>query len=113
MVFKNKSKSVNGYIDSYWNGITTLELSKIIFEIIESDKYIPGVQHFYSENTLSKYDIIKYIKEINTMNIDINPISNGIKYYTLNSIINKPRKNIYDQLNELFSIYNEYLMSIK
>ena len=26
--------SVNGYIDSYWNGLTTLELSHIIFDII-------------------------------------------------------------------------------
>ena len=105
---QNKSNSINGFIDSFWNGLTTLELSKIIFDIIENDTYSSGVVHYYSIDTLSKYHILNYVKNKTNKQIDINPVNNGIKYYTLNSIINNPRKSIYKQIDELFSIYDKY-----
>lgn len=105
---QNKSSSISGYIDSFWNGLTTLELSKIIFDIIINNIYSTGIRHYYSTNTLSKYDILDYLNKKMNKKLYINPVNNGIKYYTLNSIINNPRKNIYEQLDELFSIYDKY-----
>jgi dTDP-4-dehydrorhamnose reductase len=105
---QNKSNSINGYVDSFWNGLTTLELTKIIFDIIENDTYLYGIRHYYSNNTLSKYDILDYVKKKTNKLIDINPVENGIKYYTLNSIINSPRKSIYEQIDELLSISDAY-----
>lgn len=107
---QNKSNTINGYIDSFWNGLTTLELSKIIFDIIKNDTYSFGIRHYYSINTLSKYDILDYVKKKTNKHIDINPITNGIKYYTLNSIINNPIKNIYEQIDDLILIHDAYIL---
>ena len=35
--FLNSSGEINGFTDSFWNGLTTLELSKIIFNLIDND----------------------------------------------------------------------------
>jgi dTDP-4-dehydrorhamnose reductase len=104
----NNSSEIGGFTDSFWNGLTTLELSKIIFEIISTGKIQSGLLHYYSENTLSKYQILEALKSNFNKQVIINKKENGLKYYTLSSIHNKPRKNIYIQLNELAEIFNKY-----
>lgn len=99
---------VNGFIDSYWNGITTLELSKIIINHIVDDSNTTNLLHYYSENSLSKYNILGYLNQKFSKNILINKKENGLKYYTLSSIYTKHRKSIYLQIDELADIYDEY-----
>lgn len=103
------SNEVYGFIDSFWNGITTLELSNIIFDYIDGsiDGSIPNkLVHYYSENTVSKYDILTYVNKYT--NVIIHKKENNLAYYTLSSIYTTPRKNIYNQIDELFSIFYEY-----
>jgi dTDP-4-dehydrorhamnose reductase len=104
----NNSSEIGGFTDSFWNGLTTLELSKIIFEIISTGKIHNGLLHYYSENTLSKYQILEALKSKFNKQVTINKKENGLKYYTLSSIHNKPRNNIYTQLNELAEVFDKY-----
>ena len=64
--------------------------------------------HYYSENSLSKYDILTYVNNIFNKNAVINKKENGIKFYTLSSIYTKPRKNIYKQIDDLYYTYSKY-----
>jgi dTDP-4-dehydrorhamnose reductase len=105
---KNNSTTINGYVDSYWNGLTTLELSKIIFEKIKNNDIRSSLFHYYSDYSLSKYELLSYINTKSNKNITINKIENGIKYYTLSSEYIKPRKSIILQLDELFDILHLY-----
>ncbi len=104
----NPSTSVFGYTDSYWNGLTTYELSTIILDrICQSD--IPNkVIHYYSENTISKYDLLQQLNTIFHTGKTINSKTNGVKFYTLSSDVTVPRKNISLQLQELHTIYETY-----
>jgi dTDP-4-dehydrorhamnose reductase len=104
----NTSLQVNGFTDSFWNGLTTLELTKIILEYIDLNNVADAMVHHYSENSLSKYDILEYINNIFAKHIVINRRENGLKYYTLSSNYTKPRKSIQGQINELYSVFNEY-----
>ncbi len=109
----NNNESINGYIDSFWNGLTTLELSKIIYDIILNKKYCIGLYHYYSENTISKYELLNYVKNIIKKKIYINPIENGKKNYTLKSLYTIHRENIYKQIDELLFIHKEYILYTK
>jgi dTDP-4-dehydrorhamnose reductase len=104
----NNSAEIGGFTDSFWNGLTTLELSKIIFEIINTGEIQNGLLHYYSENTLSKYQILEALSNKFNKQVTLNKKENGLKYYTLSSINTKPRINIYNQLDELVEIFNKY-----
>lgn len=104
----NTSSEINGFTDHFWNGLTTLELSKIILEFVENKNIESKLLHYYSENTLSKYEILEYLNRQFRLNVTLNKKELGTKYYTLSSNFTKPRKSIFNQIDELFSIYNNY-----
>lgn len=55
-----KNKSVSGYTKAFWNGLTTLELTKGIDKIIKMN--IGGIYHLAPTTNLSKYQLLKLIK---------------------------------------------------
>jgi len=106
--FLHSAPTVNGYQDHYWNGLTTLELSIIIFHHIDTHHFAPGIIHYASEHTVSKCELLEYINMRFHVDKQITPIHAGIMYYTLSSIITKPRKNIFTQIDELYNRIKEY-----
>ena len=112
--FLHSTDEVLGYTDHYWNGLTTLELAKCIYEIIDKQLFTPRMEHLFSSNTLSKYDMLLEMNRYFNKNSTIQPISKGLKYYTLHSSIrHTPQKTIQEQLCELVSImdtYREYML---
>ena len=106
--FLHSEPVINGYQDHYWNGITTLELSTIIFDYIDSRNFAPGMIHHFSELTVSKYELLEYINTLFHLEKKINPVQAGITYYTLSSVMTKPRKSIFIQLNELHDRMKDY-----
>ena len=62
-VLDNEGKSINGFANHYWNGVTCLRLAWIIGEMISTENYWHGVKHIYS-NIVSKYELISYINDV-------------------------------------------------
>ena len=71
-VLSNEHNEIKGYTNHYWNGVTCLRLSEIIHIIIEKNLYWKGVSHIFS-NTVSKYTLLNYIKDVYNLNIKIIP----------------------------------------
>lgn len=59
--FMSQHGEVSGYERVYWNGVTTLELAKVINKLI--DEQVEGLIHLHSKNRISKYDLLKLMKE--------------------------------------------------
>ena len=53
--------TVNGYLDHYWNGVTTLDFAKIILGIIEKNAFSKGVSHLVPADSLNKYQLLVLI----------------------------------------------------
>jgi dTDP-4-dehydrorhamnose reductase len=60
--FMNQTGEINGYLEAYWGGVTTLELAKAIDVAIELD--IVGLVHLTNGDKISKYDLLALFKEI-------------------------------------------------
>ena len=88
----NKNKVINGYENHLWNGVTCLQLSKII------NKWWKGVRHIFSPQIVSKYELLNLINEIYELNIKVN------KFKT-NTSIDKSLNTIY-KFNNNFNIPN-------
>ena len=96
--------TVNGFTHHYWNGVTCLQLVKIIHYLIKQELLWFGVRHIHSPNTVSKSQIIEYVSEIYNLEIIVNPTFTNVCDKSLTSIYLLDEYNIpciKDQINEL------------
>jgi len=83
-----KNKKVNGFLNHYWNGVTCLQLAKIINEMIEKNIWWNSVRHIYS-NSVNKYELLTIINDIYELNVEIKDINYSTSCdRTLSSIYN-------------------------
>lgn len=70
---QQEGKTINGFSQHFWNGITTKEFGNICSKIFEERNKYPetGIYHIFSD-TLSKYDILVKFKEKYGINCQIN-----------------------------------------
>jgi len=69
----NKDRTVKGFTNHYWNGITCLQFAKICESVINTDFWWKGVKHIYTPDKVSKFELIKLISDIYDLNVDIIP----------------------------------------
>lgn len=53
--------NANGYDNHIWNGLTTLELSRCIYDIITNELYSGGTYHLFS-NDVTKYELLRIME---------------------------------------------------
>lgn len=99
----NKGKKINGFINHFWNGLTTLHLAEVIHRIIINDLYRIGIFHVHSPNTVTKYELLNYFNEIFDLKLKIIPSEDKIYCNRSLSSIHSLSKdlvkdNIYGQL---------------
>ena len=100
--FMNSENEVNGWTQYYWNGITTLQWSKICYNmIINWDSY--EIINIPATNCISKYELLNLIKRIFKKRIIINKNSDVKANRCLTGTINV--KDINKQLVELKKFY--------
>lgn len=100
-VLKNNNKKILGYTNHYWNGMTCLELSKLIKKIIKENDFWDGIKHFYS-NTISKYELICLIKQIYKLNIEVEP-------FMCEKEVNKTLKSIYENKYKIGTLLEQII----
>lgn len=72
-------KTVNGYLNHQWNGLTCHQTAKVFEEIINKELYWEGVKHVYSPNTLSKYELVQAIARAHKVDVKVNPVDGPSK----------------------------------
>ena len=73
----NADKEINGFEDHLWNGLTCLQVSKVIDDIIKNNKYWTGIRHIHS-NSVNKYELLNIINDVYNLNIKINKKQSGV-----------------------------------
>ena len=90
----NSGKEIKGYENHYWNGVTCLQLAKIVKSILDSNSFWTGVMHIFSPRSVSKFELVSIINNVYDLNIKIN------KYQTENQV-NKTITSIHPQIFEI------------
>ena len=99
-VKSNEGKSISGYKNVIWGGVTCLKLAQIIEEMISNNTLWSGVRHIYSD-PITKYDLVKKISDIYNLNIQLNIDETNVKNLSLTSKYNRLNndsieKQLYD-----------------
>jgi dTDP-4-dehydrorhamnose reductase len=55
---------INGYVNAIWSGVTTIELAKVIIEIINRPSIPTGIIHLTNNIKVSKFDLLTLIKNV-------------------------------------------------
>lgn len=95
----NKGKTISGYTNHFWNGITCLEYADFMYEIINDNSYknmLNSIHHISCKEIVSKYELLKYISEIYDLDLDIIPTDTEKNNRSLYSDIKRP--DIYHQI---------------
>lgn len=77
-VKSSSGKTVNGFTNHFWNGVTCLHFAKICEQIIETNNFWVGIRHIHS-NTVNKKELIEMISEIYDLGISVNPMETPVK----------------------------------
>lgn len=60
----NQNGIINGYTKAFWSGVTTIQLSKVILEIINRTSIPTGLIHLTNNDKISKFDLLNIIKNV-------------------------------------------------
>lgn len=75
--FMKSKGQINGYVNSIWTGITTIELAKAIEKMIDAD--LSGIYHLVPEKSINKYELLVLLKNIfNREDLNISEYYNDI-----------------------------------
>lgn len=67
----SEGQTVNGFVNHYWNGMTTKQAARCIEQIISRKLYTEGVRHIYSSTPISKYATLLAIRDKLNLNVEI------------------------------------------
>lgn len=67
----NAGGDIDGYTNHMWNGVTCLQLAKVVRNIISDGKYWEGVRHVFSPKKVSKFELISMIDKEYNLNMNI------------------------------------------
>lgn len=99
----SKDKTVNGFIDHLWNGITCLEWAKLVESMLVSGEFWKGTVHAYSPKSVTKAELVQMVSDIYDLNIKVNAThSNKACDRTLSSVkLNLIKKSLSEQIKEM------------
>ncbi len=96
-------KTVNGYSNHYWNGVTTDYFAKCCDDIIQNNLYTIGLRHVFNPTPVSKEQMLHEINDKFSLGLTINPVKTSTSVnrtlstvYDLNDKLNVPA--FHDQL---------------
>jgi len=71
--FMSSKDLVYGFTEHYWDGVTTLELSKRILHIIQEQPTLGGIKELRTNNRISKFSLLELINSIFNKGIKVLP----------------------------------------
>jgi len=98
-------KSVNGYLNHFWNGMTCLQFAKICDYMLKNDLFWKGVKHIHSPNKISKFGLILAISNIYELGVEVKEFKTpekcdrSLKSERTDVLIEVP--GLYDQIKEM------------
>lgn len=110
-VVSNRNKSVLGFTNHYWNGNTTLEISKFVYSLITTNDKDFGVYTLGNEEIVSKAELIRKLSSCFNLNIKVNDFISETSIDRTLEISNKV-KPITSQLEELKQWCDEQKIAI-
>lgn len=105
-----KEKTVQGYINHWWNGISCFQLAEFLCLLLKENIYWSGVRHVFSPNTVTKYTLLGMISDVYDLGLNIEPTSTT---KCCNRRLGTTEREWYQYLNEHIPDIKDQLIKMK
>jgi dTDP-4-dehydrorhamnose reductase len=68
-----RGKTVNGFTNHRWNGVTTVELARLIGAILDDGAYAVGRFHVHSPDVLTKDEMLRLFSDVYELELEVVP----------------------------------------
>lgn len=55
--------TIEGFANHFWNGVTVLQIGRVIHGVIKNNSFDAGIQHLVPQNSISKFELINEIQK--------------------------------------------------
>lgn len=111
-VFSQKGiGELNGWQKSFWGGVTTLELAKVIDAALDSD--ITGLYQVSNDEAISKYDLVSLIVKEFSLPIKVNAVDGTICDKSIYSSVRSDFSYTVPAYKEMISEIHSFMNSHK
>ncbi|MCU0453818.1 MAG: sugar nucleotide-binding protein [Bacteroidetes bacterium] len=69
-----RGKSVNGFTNHRWNGVTTVHLAEVVERIILERRFAKGIFHVHSPDTVNKFELLTILNQVYDLRLTISPV---------------------------------------
>lgn len=108
-VRSQRNKTIQGFTQHYWNGLTCLQVGKVIHHCLQNNIKWQGVRHIVSPEIVSKYELVNMINNVYELNIHIEPKETEKVNKALISTIKFDIPPLFKQIQEQKSFFEENL----
>lgn len=111
---------VDGFTNHYWNGITSYHLSLVIKTIILNDLFVPGTQHFFPADKVTKFSLLEIFKNVwSRDDLSVRPteapfrVDRTLSSINLSSVVNLWNQSGYLEIPTIKQLVEEYYLAQK
>lgn len=105
-------KTVTGFNNHLWNGVTTLYLAEILEDIYLKDRYRRGIFHIFSPTPVTKYELLNLINSSYQLSLQINKAESPTKVdRTMSSKHSLSKECVTKQLKQQISEMYDFFSS--
>lgn len=72
-----RGKAVSGWVNHFWNGLTTDEMARCILQVLQDNLYESGTFHLHSPESYSKYDLLNLFNDCFGLGLAVGKASPG------------------------------------
>jgi dTDP-4-dehydrorhamnose reductase len=101
-----EGEEINGYVNAFWNGITTLDMAKAIERIMLEGKNLVGLYHLVPRTAISKCNLLETMNQVFERKIIIKP-------FRLPVSSNKVLMNNRNEFKFMFADYHDALTALR
>jgi dTDP-4-dehydrorhamnose reductase len=75
---------VPGYVDQLWNGVTTLQLAKLVERLLEARIFhaltaVASIRHFCPNAPVTKHELVRLLAEAFRPDVQVDPTESGVR----------------------------------
>lgn len=59
-----ENATIEGFENHFWNGVTVLQVGRVVHGIIKNNSFDAGIQHLVPQNAISKFGLINEIQKL-------------------------------------------------
>jgi len=75
---------VPGYVDQHWNGVTTLQMAKLVLRLLDPREFraltaVASVRHLCPNSPVSKYELVRLLAAAFRPDVQVDPTESGVR----------------------------------